>query len=111
MITKHDLAAAIAECQGRRNPDAATCIKMAAFYTIRDHLFPQAPEKMGSETQERYSYAPAPEATVQIQSKSEFAEIINGKDQRDVWPIIDELMDTLQVIQPRLYNAVLQKLY
>lgn len=111
MITEQDLAAAIAECQGRRNPDAGTCIKMAAFYTIRDHLFPQAPERMGSETKERYSYAPAPEATVQIESNSEFAGIINGKDQMDVWPVIDELMSTLQVIQPRLYNAVLQKLY
>lgn len=111
MITEHDLAAAIAECQGRRNPDAATCIKLSAFYTIRDHLFPRAPEKLGSETQELYSYAPAPEATVQINSKSEFADLVNGRNAEDVWPVIDELMSTLQVIQPRLYNAVMQKLY
>lgn len=111
MITEHDLQAAIAECQGRRNPDAATCIKLASFYTIKDHLFPESPEKMGHGTQEQYSYAPAPEAdTVQIQSNSEFADQVNGKKPEDVWPVIDELMDTLRMVQPRLYTAVMQKL-
>ena len=71
MITEQDLAAAIAECQGKRNPDAATCIKLAAFYTIRDAMFPENTEKIVSGTQERYSYAPAPEATVEITSASE----------------------------------------
>jgi len=110
LITKEDLAAAIAECQGRRNPDAATCIKLAAYYTIMDAMFSEPSEKSGHETQERYSFAPAREATVQIGSTSEFAEQISGKEQKDVWPVLDELMDTLHVIQPRLYNAVMQKL-
>ena len=30
MITEHDLKEAIAECEGNRNPDARTCIKLAA---------------------------------------------------------------------------------
>ena len=109
VITRDDLKAAIAECQGKRNPDAGTCIKLAAYYTILDAISPQAPEMMGNGQQ--YSYAPAPEPTVQIQSKSEFAEAINGRNQRDVWPVMDELMDTLRAIQPRLYDAVMQKLY
>ena len=111
MITEQDLQAAIAECQGRRNPDAATCIKLAAFYTIKDHLFPETSEKLGYGTQEQYSFAPAPEAdTVQIRSGSEFADLVNGKSPEDVWPVIDELMDTPRMIQPRLYDAVMQKL-
>ena len=111
MITEQDLQAAIAECQGKRNPDASTCIKLAAFYTIKEHLFPESPEKMGQGKQEQYSYAPAPEATVQIDSESEFADRIDGRKQRDVWPVMDELMDTLHVIQPRLYDAVMEKLW
>ena len=39
MITEKDLQEAIAECQGERNPNANTCIKLAAFYTIRNELF------------------------------------------------------------------------
>ena len=110
MITKEDLQAAIAECQGRRNPDAATCIKLAAYYTLLDAMFPGASEKSGTGTQDGYSYAQAPDATVEIASTSDFADLIGGRRQRDVWPVIDELMDTLHVIQPRLYNAVLAKL-
>lgn len=35
MIKLEDLEEAIAECQGQRNPNADTCIKLAAFYTIK----------------------------------------------------------------------------
>lgn len=111
MITEQDLTAAIAECQGKRNPDASTCIKLAAFYTIKSHLFPETPEKLGYGAQEGYAYAPAPEVdlTLDVDGKSEFTEAVRGRKLEDVWPIIDELMLTLQVIQPRLYNAVMAK--
>ena len=104
MITEHDLKAAIAECQGKRNPDANTCIKLAAFYTIQKAMFG---EEKNAE-QASYSYAPPP--TIEIESKSEFAEIVNGKEPGEVMPVIDELMETLKVIQPRLYDAVINKL-
>lgn len=112
MITKHDLDAAIAECQGKRNPDSSTCIKLAAFYTIKEHLFP---ERVGnSDILPTYSYAPAPnenhEGYVTIDSDTEFAQAVDGRKQEDVWPVIDELMTALKTIQPRLYDAVLSKL-
>ena len=105
MITKHDLEAAIAECQGKRNPDAKTCIMLAAFYTIQREMF-------GSEHESSsYSYAPAPvRNTIEIDSESEFARAIDRKDMDEILPIVVELMDTLQIIQPRLYNAVMMKL-
>lgn len=106
MITEQDLTAAIAECQGKRNPDASTCIKLAAFYTIKEHLFPEHIEPA-------YSYAPAPNETddtyVVIDSDTEFAQAVDGRKQEDVWPVIDELMTALKTIQPRLYDAVLAK--
>ena len=107
MITKHDLETAIAECQGKRNPDAKTCIMLAAFYTIQREMFGEEKEA----EQPSYSYAPAPvRNTVGIDSESEFARAIEGKDMDDVLLIVDELMNTLQIIQPKLYNAVMMKL-
>lgn len=107
MITEHDLDAAIAECQGKRNPDANTCIKLAAFYTIKRELFR---EEKNAE-QPAYSYAPAPDRKViEIDSDSEFARAIDGRNQYEILPVLDELMSTLKVIQPKLYNAVLDKL-
>ena len=44
MITEKDLQEAIAECQGQRNPTTSTCIKLAAFYTIRRELFGEEKE-------------------------------------------------------------------
>ena len=107
MITRHDLDTAIAECQGKQNPDSKTCIMLAAFYTIKREMFGDA-EKFEHPSQ---SFAPAPvRNTVEIDSDSEFARAIDGRDLGEVFPIIDELMDTLQIVQPRLYNAVLMKL-
>ena len=108
MITKRDLEAAIAECQGKRNPDAKTCIMLAAFYTIRREMYGEEKDI------QEYSYAPAPPSsvrnTIKIDSNSEFAKVVNDRDQNEILPVIDELMETLNVIQPRLYDAVMDKL-
>lgn len=107
MITRTDLESAIAECQGRREPDAKTCIMLAAFYTIRREMFGDD-EKT---EHPQYSYTPAPDQnTIQIDSDSEFARVVNGRKPDEILPIIDELVDTLSIIQPRLYNAVMDKL-
>lgn len=104
MITKNDLESAIAECQGKRDPDSRTCIMLAAFLTIKRELFEE-------EKNDGYSFAPAPVRNViEIDSDSEFARAIDGKDQKEVLPILDELMATLNVIQPRLYDAVMDRL-
>ena len=48
--------------------------------------------------------------TVEIDSKSDFAFAVNGKEQQEVMPVIDELMETLKIICPGLYGAVMGKL-
>ena len=105
MITERDLAQAIAECQGERNPNANTCIKLAAYYTIRNELY-GTPELPG------YSYAESAPADTHIQfdSGSEFSQIINGRNPDDIWPVMDELMTTVQALMPRLYDGVMRKL-
>lgn len=105
MIRIEDLDSAIAECQGKRNPDAKTCIMLAAFYTIKREMFGEEKEA------EHYSYAPAPiRNTIEIDSGSEFAQAVNGLNPDDVFPVMDELMDALRILQPRLYDAVIAKL-
>lgn len=110
MITKIDLDAAIAECVGKRNPDASTCMKLAAFYTIRNELYPTDAPKPDP----GYSYAAGPETPdsgiVNAIGDSDFVRKIDGKRQADVWPVLDELMQTIKTIYPRIYNAVLAKL-
>lgn len=111
MITEKDLQEAIAECQGQRNPTSTTCIKLAAFLIIKRELYPEQDPEPFKEPPTVYSYAQSePAGIVTYESGTEFSELINGRNQEDVWPVIDELMDVLHTINPRLYDGVMRKL-
>ena len=115
MITKDDLEAAIAECLGVRNPSANTCIKLAAFYTIRNAMYGENKSiESGYAEQPYLSMTSAEQDTsrqvVEYISETDFAKAINGMDLERAWAIIDELMATISVTNPRLYNAVMRKL-
>lgn len=122
MITEQDLQEAIAECQGIRNPNANTAIKLAAFLTIQRELF-------GEETAQKaqvpptYSYAPGPSqpepyfrqsgaepVTVGDHGSSDFLQAVRGKDPGAMWKAMDELMDTLKMVNERVYNSVMRKI-
>jgi len=105
LITEQDLREAIAECQGQRNPNASTAIKLASFFTILDHITDDS--KLDKPQTQQYSFAPPP--TV-YDSGTDFSDRIQGMDMNDVLAVMDELMTTLSVVNPRLYDAVLRKL-
>lgn len=104
MITEKDLLEGIAECQGQRNPDAKTCYKLASFYTILDHISDNNKPEVSAPAQV-YSYAPE-----LYQSDTEFGEAIQDLSDYEVLEIMDELMTTLSVVQPRLYASVMRKI-
>ena len=98
MITEKDLLEAIVECQGERNPSASTCIKLAAFYTILDHVRDRA-DKM-----------PAADRGSSYRGESEFGAMASGMSMAELLPILEELMEALQVVNPRLYAGVIRKI-
>ena len=108
MITLRDIEEAIAECQGQRNPNANTCVKLAAYYTIRREL----PGEEKEAEPPSYSYAPAPDPdpVVVNDGNDDFARMVDGRDQAEIWPILNEAMDTLQIVMPKLYTAVMDRL-
>ena len=121
MIKETDLLEAIAECEGQRNPNASTCIKLAAFYTIRRELF--GTDSAEDVIRRGFSGAMAPESATALRiqeaavdpswsydSGSDFSEAIKGKSIADCLAVLDEMMNTLQVLTPRLYDGVMRKL-
>ena len=92
LITRRDLLEAIEKCQGQKNPNANTCIKLAAYYTILDHT----PE-------EEVGYP-------HTGPSSEFVNIAKMKNMDDVLMVMDELMETLQREHPKLYYETLDRL-
>ena len=94
LITRKDLLEAIEKCQGQKNPNANTCIKLAAYYTILDHT---------PEDDPGYSYASKP-------SNSEFMSIIKNKNVDEVIATMDDMMEELQTIAPKLYYETIERL-
>lgn len=94
--------------------------KLADLYVIRDKM---QEDEQGSRSSRVHAYsgdpAPAVQAaasqaevpqTVGSYGDSDFLRAIEGKKPSTVWPIIDELMDTLAVVNERVYNSVMQKI-
>ena len=71
---------------------------LAALYIIRD--------RMGKAEAPSYSEATPP----MVYGDSEFLQLISTKDIQEVIGIMDELMDALQVANPRVYNGVMRKI-
>lgn len=110
MIRIEDLQEAIAECEGVRNPNANTCIKLASFYTILNQMQKKESEPMQLPM---YSFSNEPRevlSPIRYESDTEFGQAVRGKEPEEVMEVMDELMSTLQVMIPRLYDGVLIKL-
>lgn len=108
MITEHDLQEAIAECEGQRNPTASTCLKLAAFYTIKDKMYPAKQENEIMTPQSQYSYSNR--SIVSEIGDTEFRQAAYSMDEEELLSVMDELMTTLKAIMPRLYDGVMRKL-
>ena len=108
MITEKDLQDAIAECQGERKPTATTCRNLAAYFTIYDHLFPKKAEQ--TEEVPQTIFQTVDEETIADYGDTDFYRMIRGRKAADIWAVMNELMDTLQVINPRLYDGVIRQL-
>lgn len=73
--------------------------KLAALYTIQN----QNREPMReSRVVEAYSAASAPD--------SDFLRAVASVDPSRAWEVMDELMDSLKVVNERIYNNVMRKL-
>lgn len=98
MLTKRELVDAIRECED--SPSSyQNCQRLATFYTIYDHMFP--PERQSEVRAEK---------VIEDYGKSDFLLSIGRKNAEKVWYIIDELMSTLQAVNPKLYEGVLRKI-
>lgn len=84
--------------------------KLANLYTIRDRMDREvhpAPYEVS------YSAAPAAledSSVVGEYGDSDFLRAVSGVDQHDAWAIMDDLMDTLHTVNPRVYEGVMRKI-
>lgn len=97
MLSQRELDTAIREFE-EAPTNYENCAKLATFYTIFDHLYsePKATVKA--------------EEVIGLYGSSEFLKLVANKSPDVIWGVLDELMDTLKIINPRLYEGVVQKI-
>ena len=114
MITEKDVLNAIDECM----QDPITGNKRAALahlFVIHDHLFgeptraqevPQIPMPMQS-----YSAPPMEQVEIYVETNgdSEFLKAIDGRKAERVWKLVDELVEAVKILHPRMYTSFIDK--
>lgn len=85
--------------------------KLAALYIIQNQQ-KKKPESTAAPVM--YSAAAAPSvmasADVGEYGDTDFLRAVAGKDPAKAWIVVDELMDTLRIVNERVYNSVMRKI-
>jgi hypothetical protein len=101
MFSKRELLEAIDELEA--SPATyQNAEKLATFYSLYDHLYIEK-EPMNRIESVR-------EVKIDRYGDSEFLEAITDKNSEDIWMVMDELMSTLQALNPRLYQATIDRI-
>ena len=79
--------------------------RLAVLYAIRDQQSGGREKALPV----AYSAAPAP-ASVETYGDSDFLRAVSKVSQEKAWGIMDELMDSLKIVNERVYNGVMRKL-
>lgn len=100
MLNRRELLNAISECESS-NESFQNCQKLATLYILYDHLYAEPattePQRVRTEV-------------IETDKESEFMQLINGKRIEPVLDLVEELMETIQILQPRVYDSALRRL-
>lgn len=95
MLNLDEINKEILMLESNRDTTYAVVEKLAMLYTVRDHITGQTAAQ------------PVP---LEVAGESEFLQAIDGRDSVKVWAIMDELMDSIRVINQRTYDAVMRRI-
>ena len=100
MLNKRELLNAISECESA-NENFQNCQKLATLYILYDHLYGEPAEPRTEIVRTE---------VIEANGDSEFIQMIQGKRIQPVLDLVDELMETIKILQPRLYDSALRRL-
>lgn len=109
MLERREVEERIAEIKNKRDQTETECVKLAAFLIIRDDLDKSAVGSYGGAAPAARPNDPV-ESVIGEHGGTEFFQMIAEKPASYVWRIIGETMDTLKLMEPRLYAGVLRKI-
>lgn len=113
MITEKEVAQAIEECM--RDPVTGNKrAVLADLIIIQDYLFGepmQAHEATQPMHMQSYSAPPIEQVETYIETTgdSEFLRTVDGRKADKVWKLIDELVEAVKILHPRMYTTFIDK--
>ena len=115
MITEKEVAQAIEQCMQEPVTGNKRAV-LADLIIIQDYLFgeptqaQEAPQPMPMPMQ---SYSAPPMEQVEIYVKtngdSEFLKAVDGRKAERVWKLMDELVEAVKILHPRMYTTFIDK--
>lgn len=103
MFTEAELVDAINQINDGKH-SIQNCERLAAIYTVLDHLYGIQKPMVEVSHDNRI------ESEVGLYGKSEFLELIAGKPAKEAWLLMNELVEAVTVLNPRLMNNFFEKL-
>lgn len=114
MITEKEVAQAIDECM--REPVTGTKrAVLADLIIIQDYLFGEptrAQEAQQPMPMQSYSAPPMEQVEIYVETNgdSEFLKAVDGKKAERVWKLMDELVEAVKILHPRMYSTFIDKI-
>lgn len=113
MITEKEVAQAIDECM-REPVTGNKRAVLADLIIIQDYLFgdpTRAQEVPLSIPMQSYSAPPLEqvETIVETNGDSEFLKAVDGRKAERVWKLMDELVEAVKILHPRMYTTFIDK--
>ena len=113
MITEKEIAQAIEECMQEPVTGNKRAV-LADLIIIQDYLFGEPMrEREAPHPMHMQSYS-APtieqvETYIETNGDSEFLKAVDGKKADRVWKLMDELVEAVKILHPRMYTAFIDK--
>lgn len=114
MITEKEIAQAIEECM-REPVTGNKRAVLADLIIIQDYLFGEptrAQEVQQPMSMQSYSAPPVEQVETYIETTgdSEFLIAVDGRKADKVWKLIDELVEAVKILHPRMYTTLIDKI-
>ncbi len=111
MITEKEIEQAIEECM-REPVTGNKRAVLADLIIIQDYLFGE-PMQAQEAPQPMQSYSAQPieqvETYIETTGDSEFLKAVDGRKADKVWKLIDELVEAVKILHPRMYTTFIDK--
>lgn len=113
MVTEKDIRETITEIESKDHNSIDDCLRLSALYNILDR---HSASSRQTDLYGSYAQATNPDENVQAAEivgdygDSDFLRAMKGVNAQDAWLLVDELMESLKIVNRRLYDSVMRKL-